>query len=64
MTYEEIRAAAKAKMKGCRVCSQCDGRGCIGHIPGFGGLRRSRAFFRKKSAQKVKGMIMNILMGI
>ena len=36
MTYEEIRAAAKAKMKGCRVCSQCDGRGCIGHIPGFG----------------------------
>ena len=32
MTYEEIRVAAKAKMKGCRVCSQCDGRGCIGHI--------------------------------
>ena len=25
MTYEEIRAAAKAKMKGCRVCSgDCD----------------------------------------
>lgn len=50
MTYEEIRAAAKAKMKGCRVCSQCDGRGCIGHIPGFGGLRRSRSFLRNIAA--------------
>ena len=51
MTYEEIRAAAKAKMKGCRVCSQCDGRGCIGYIPGFGGLRRSRWVFGNISAQ-------------
>ena len=37
MTYEEIRAAAKAKMKGCRVCSQCDGRGCIGRYTGVRG---------------------------
>ena len=64
MTYEEIRAAAKAKMKGCRVCSQCDGRGCIGHIPGFGGLRRSRSFLRNIAALNEYGLIMNSLRGI
>ncbi len=64
MTYEEIRAAAKANMKGCRVCSQCDGRGCIGHIPGFGGLRRSRSFLRNIAALNEYGLIMNSLRGI
>ena len=64
MTYEEIRVAAKAKMKGCRVCSQCDGRGCIGHIPGVRRVATQRSFLRNIASLNEYGLIMNSLRGI
>ncbi|MFW5488118.1 MAG: alpha-hydroxy-acid oxidizing protein [Desulfovibrio sp.] len=36
---KEVRATAKERMKGfCRVCPICDGRACVGEVPGMGGL--------------------------
>lgn len=35
-TLEEIRKKARAKMKGCYVCPDCDGNACSGMIPGYG----------------------------
>ena len=42
---EKIRALARERMKGCcRVCPVCDGRACVGEVPGMGGLGTGRAF--------------------
>ena len=42
---ESIRKAAKKRMKGyCRVCPICDGRACVGEVPGMGGLGTGSAF--------------------
>lgn len=61
MDYAEIRREAKRKMKGCRVCRECNGLGCIGEIPGFGGLRTARSFIRNIEALREYGLIMNSL---
>ncbi|MGC7845739.1 alpha-hydroxy-acid oxidizing protein [Desulforudis sp. 1088] len=45
MDWEEIRSAAKDKLKGyCRVCPVCDGRACAGEVPGMGGAGTGAAF--------------------
>lgn len=43
-TLEEIRKKARAKMKGCYVCPDCDGNACSGMIPGYGGMRTGQSF--------------------
>ncbi|MDR2820890.1 MAG: alpha-hydroxy-acid oxidizing protein [Desulfovibrio sp.] len=36
---KDIRSKAKELMKGsCRLCPVCDGRACVGEVPGMGGL--------------------------
>lgn len=45
MNIEEIREAAKEKIKGyCRVCPVCDGRVCAGEVPGMGGTGTGAGF--------------------
>ena len=45
MDMEEVRRTARERMKGfCRVCPECDGRACIGEVPGMGGLGTASAF--------------------
>lgn len=42
---QEIRAKAKERMKGfCRVCPICDGKSCVGEVPGMGGLGTAASF--------------------
>ena len=61
MDYSEVRAQAKKRMNGCRVCKECNGLGCIGEIPGFGGLRTARSFIRNVESLRQYGLIMNSL---
>lgn len=42
---KSIRKVARERMKGyCRVCPVCDGRACVGEVPGMGGLGTGSAF--------------------
>lgn len=58
MDMKEIREAAKKRMKGCYVCPECNGKACVGMIPGFGGLRTGRSFMRNIEALQEYGLIM------
>ncbi len=45
MLDDKTRAEAKEKLKGyCRVCPVCDGRACVGEVPGMGGAGTGAAF--------------------
>ncbi|MDK2854987.1 MAG: 4-hydroxymandelate oxidase [Bacillota bacterium] len=51
MNLEEVRAAAKEKLKGlCRMCPVCDGRACAGEVPGFGGIGTGASFMNNIEA--------------
>ncbi len=42
---KEVLDAAREKMKGyCRVCPQCNGKVCVGEVPGMGGLGTGASF--------------------
>lgn len=42
---KEIRDNARELMKGfCRVCKVCDGKACVGEVPGMGGLGTASSF--------------------
>ncbi len=42
---QEIRKIARDKMKGyCRVCPECNGKVCMGEVPGMGGLGTGASF--------------------
>nr|WP_321256014.1 alpha-hydroxy-acid oxidizing protein [uncultured Pseudodesulfovibrio sp.] len=42
---KEIRDKARELMKGyCRVCKVCDGKACVGEVPGMGGLGTGSSF--------------------
>ena len=42
---DDYRDKAKERMKGyCRVCPVCDGRACVGEVPGMGGLGTGATF--------------------
>lgn len=64
MNMQEIRVKAREKMKGCHVCPQCDGKACIGEIPGFGGLRTARSFMRNIEALREYGLVMRSMVGV
>jgi isopentenyl diphosphate isomerase/L-lactate dehydrogenase-like FMN-dependent dehydrogenase len=63
MDLKEIRAKAKERMKGCHVCPDCNGKACIGMIPGFGGLRTGQSFRRNLEALQEYGLIMRSMSG-
>lgn len=42
---KEIRNQARERMNGfCKVCPVCDGRACVGQVPGMGGLGTASSF--------------------
>lgn len=42
---KEVRTQARERMKGfCKVCPVCDGRACVGQVPGMGGLGTASSF--------------------
>ena len=42
---KEVLESAREKMKGyCRVCPQCNGKACVGEVPGMGGLGTGSSF--------------------
>ncbi len=42
---EEIYDTAKKRMKGfCNVCGHCNGKACVGQVPGMGGLGSGASF--------------------
>lgn len=38
----------------CRICPVCDGRGCIGQLPGMGGVKESSNFIKNVNAWKLE----------
>lgn len=64
MDLKEVRDNARKKMKGCHVCPDCNGKACIGMIPGFGGLRTARSFMRNQKALQEYGLIMRSMAGV
>lgn len=63
MDLKEVRETARQKMKGCHVCPECNGKACIGMIPGFGGLRTARSFMRNMEALQEYGLVMRSMSG-
>lgn len=48
---KEILATARERMKGfCRVCPICNGKACVGEVPGMGGLDSGAAFHNNVTA--------------
>ncbi len=48
---QSVYEQAKKLMKGyCRVCPVCDGRACVGEVPGMGGLGTASSFHANISA--------------
>ncbi len=42
---KDVRNQARERMKGfCKVCPVCDGRACVGQVPGMGGLGTATSF--------------------
>lgn len=56
MDYKEILKNAKENLNGsCRVCNVCNGRACVGEVPGMGGTGTGSAFIANYEAlDKVK----------
>lgn len=47
MDLEEIKRKARERMKGyCVLCNECDGRWCMGKVPGMGGVGNGSSFTR------------------
>ncbi|WP_041276741.1 alpha-hydroxy-acid oxidizing protein [Desulfosporosinus acidiphilus] len=45
MTMKTIRETAREKLKGyCRVCPECNGKACVGEVPGMGGAGTGASF--------------------
>ncbi len=48
---KDIRDNARELMKGfCRVCSVCNGKACVGEVPGMGGVNTASSFHNNVSA--------------
>ncbi len=62
---EKIRALARERMKGyCRVCPVCDGRACVGEVPGMGGLGTGRSFAANLASLAAVTFNMRLLHGV
>lgn len=64
MDVKEMRDNARKRMKGCHVCPECNGKACVGMIPGFGGLRTAHSFMRNVEALQEYGLIMRSMAGV
>lgn len=61
---KEIKDKAREMMKGfCRVCKVCDGRACVGEVPGMGGLGTASSFKNNLAALAEVKLNMRLLHG-
>ncbi len=45
MNIQTVRQTAREKLKGfCRVCPECNGKACVGEVPGMGGMGTGTSF--------------------
>ena len=45
MTYKTVRQTAREKLQGfCKVCPECNGKACVGEVPGMGGMGTGASF--------------------
>ncbi len=53
---KEIRDKARKLMKDhCQVCPICNGKACVGQVPGMGGLGSGSSFFNNiKALEKIR----------
>ncbi len=59
MDLKTVRAQAREQLKGfCRVCPICDGRACVGEVPGMGGVGTGSAF--KANMDALAGVRLNM----
>lgn len=59
---KEISDNARKLMKGfCRVCRECDGRACVGEVPGMGGLGTAGGFKDNLTALKEVSFNMRLI---
>ncbi|WP_319467710.1 alpha-hydroxy-acid oxidizing protein [uncultured Pseudodesulfovibrio sp.] len=62
---KEVKDKAREMMKGfCRVCKVCDGRACVGEVPGMGGLGTGASFKNNVSALANIRLNMRLLHGV
>ncbi len=62
---ETVYEKAKERMKGfCKVCRRCDGKACVGQVPGMGGLGTGASFYSNiESLSRIK-FNMRLLHGV
>ncbi|QGY40217.1 alpha-hydroxy-acid oxidizing protein [Pseudodesulfovibrio cashew] len=62
---KEVKEKARELMQGfCRVCKVCDGRACVGEVPGMGGLGTAASFKNNISALASVKLNMRLLHGV
>lgn len=62
---KEIRDRAREMLKGrCRVCRVCDGRACVGEVPGMGGIGSGASFHANMAALARVQLSLKVLHGV
>ncbi len=62
---KEIREHARELMKGyCRVCPVCDGRACVGEVPGMGSLGTGASFRANLESLAAQRLNMRLIHGV
>lgn len=62
---KEIWNSAREKLKGyCRVCPICDGRACVGEVPGMGSLGSGASFRNNLAALAAYRLRMKVIHGV
>ncbi len=65
MDWKNVRKTARERMKGyCKMCPVCDGRGCVGEVPGMGGLGTGSSFSANLDALAKVKLRMRTLHGV
>ena len=59
---KEVRENAKKLMEGfCRVCPVCNGKACVGEVPGMGGVGTGASF--KANIKALSSLRFNMKLG-
>jgi len=59
---KEVRDHARELMKGyCRVCPVCNGKACVGEVPGMGGLGTAHSFMNNVKALEAVNLRMRLI---
>ncbi|WP_462325790.1 alpha-hydroxy-acid oxidizing protein [Desulfoplanes sp.] len=65
MDLQDVRKTARERMKGyCKVCPVCDGRACVGEVPGMGGLGTAASFKDNVIALGERKLNMRLVHGV